>query len=143
MVHRANDQTPPDRRKSLLVLDLPIEAQAWARAQGLPLLADLKQNTESIQANSLALISPTPNTTYRITSDLNQSSQQLSVEAVAGQGFAKVTIYMDRDPLQAFEAAPYQTWWPLSAGAHRFWAEGITASGETVKSEEVRITVLP
>jgi penicillin-binding protein 1C len=139
----ANDQTPPERRKELVVLDLPVEAQPWARAQGLPLLADMKQVSESIRANGLALISPTPNTIYHITKDLNQSAQQLSVEAVAGQVFSRVTIYVDGTPLQEFGTAPYQTWWPLTAGAHRFWVEGTATSGETVKSDEVAITVLP
>ena len=139
----ADDRTPPERRKEIVVFDLPVEAQPWARAQGLPLLADLKQTTESVRANSLVLISPTPNTTYHITGDLSQSAQQLSVEAVAGQSFSKVTIYLDGNPLQEFAGPPYQTWWPLAASAHRFWAEGTTATGETVRSDEVAITVLP
>ena len=101
----ADDRTPPERRKEIVVLDLPVEALPWARAQGLPLLADLKQTTESVRANSLVLISPTPNTTYHITGDLSQSAQQLSVEAVAGQSFSKVTIYLDGNPLQEFAAA--------------------------------------
>ncbi len=86
----ADDSTPPERRKPLIVLDLPVEAQPWARPQGLPLLADIKQDQAlPSRADSLALISPLPNTTYRITADFNQSAQQLSVEAVAGQGFSR------------------------------------------------------
>ncbi len=139
----ASDQTPPDRRKSLVVLDLPVQAQPWARLQGLPLLADIKQTSAAIEGASLALISPLPNTTYHITSDLNQSAQQLSVEAVAGQGFSKVTIYLDGQPLQSFTASPFQTWWQLSPGSHRFWAQALTAAGQTVKSDAVNITVLP
>lgn len=139
----ANEQTPPERRKQVVVLDLPVEAQPWARAQGLPLLADLKQATDGIAANTLTLISPTPNTTYRIAGDIDTAAQQLSVEAISGGGFSKVTIYVDGAPVQSFAAAPYQAWWPLAAGEHRFWAEGTKAGGGTVKSEEVTITVLP
>ncbi len=140
----ANDSTPQDHRKSLIVLDLPVEAQPWARTQGLPLLADFEQSTDStsLQSSSLALISPTPNTTYRITSDLNQSAQQLSVEAVAGQGFSQVTIYLDGKALATFSGPPYQTWWTLSAGQHRFRVEGMTASGGIVTSDVVAVTVL-
>jgi len=138
----ASDLTPPDRRKSIIALNLPVEAQTWARAQGLPLLVDLQQNTESIQANSLTLISPTPNTTYRITPDLDLSAQELSVEAVAGQSFSKVTIYVDGNILAALSNPPYQTWWTLSAGTHDFWAEGTTANGESVTSGHVTINVL-
>ena len=138
----ATDLTPADKRKSIIALNLPVEAQPWARAQGLPLLVDFEQNNVSNQANSLALISPTPNTTYRITPKLDLSAQQLSVEAVASQSFSKVTIYVDGNPLQTLSAAPYQAWWTLSAGEHRFWAEGATASGETIKSDVVTVTVL-
>ncbi len=138
----ANEQTPPERRESALVLNLPVEAQPWARQQGLPLLADIRQRTESGQAGSLAMISPMPNTTYRITSNMDASAQQLSVEAVAAQSFSRLTLYADGTPLQVFSAQPYQAWWPLSPGTHRFWAEGLTPSGETTKSDVVVITVV-
>jgi len=88
------------------------------------------------------LISPTPNTTYRITPNLDLSAQQLSVEAVASQGFSKVTIYADGDPLQTFSAPPYQAWWTLSAGEHQFWAEGI-ADNKIVTSNAVNVVVSP
>ncbi|HEY9151869.1 MAG TPA: transglycosylase domain-containing protein, partial [Anaerolineales bacterium] len=105
----ANNFTPPDRRKSIIALNLPVEAQPWARSQGLPLLADFQQNTILQRpapfqgnANGLMLISPTPNTTYRITPKLALSAQQLSVEAVASQDFSKVTIYADGKVLATF-----------------------------------------
>jgi len=138
----ATDLTPPDRRKSIIALNLPVEAQPWARAQGLPLLIDFQHNNNSVQANSLALISPTPNTTYRITPNLNLSAQQLSVEATVGQSISKVTIYVDGNPLQTFTAPPYQAWWTLSAGHHQFWVEGLTSNGETIKSNTVTVTVV-
>ena len=97
----------------------------------------------SNQANSLALISPAPNTTYHITPNLDLSAQQLSIEAVASQSFSKVTIYVDGKILAAFSNPPYQTWWTLSAGEHQFWAEGINANSEAAKSDAVTITVLP
>jgi penicillin-binding protein 1C len=138
----ANDLTPPDRRKAIIALNLPVEAQPWARAQGLPLVVDFKQNTSSQNANSLLLTSPTPNTTYHITADLNLSSQQLEVDADANQVFSKVTIYVDGNPLATFSNPPYQTWWTLSAGDHSFWVEGVNVNGETVKSAVVNITVV-
>ena len=137
----ASDLTPPDRRKSIVALNLPVEAQPWARAQGLPLLVDFQQNTDSNQANSLALISPTPNTTYRITPNLDLSAQQLSVEATASQSFSKIIIYVDGKVLATFSNPPYQAWWTLSAGEHQFWAEGVTSNGEAIKSDIVTVTV--
>jgi hypothetical protein len=101
------------------------------------------RHSDSIRADSLTLLSPTPNTTYRITSDIDAAAQQLSVEAASGQALSKVTIYVDGKPLQEFTGGPYQTWWQLAEGEHHFWVEGTTATGATVKSEEVTITVLP
>jgi membrane carboxypeptidase/penicillin-binding protein PbpC len=138
----ANDATPAARRKQVTVLDLPVQAQQWARSVGLPLLSDLQQQTGGAKPNSLALTSPTPGTTYRITSEITSSAQQLSVEAVASQAFSKVTLYVDGAPLQSFIIAPYQAWWPLAAGEHRFYAEGITAAGDVVRTDEVVITVV-
>ena len=138
----ANEQTPPGRRKPAVALDLPVEAQPWARRQGLPLLADVQQRTESVQANSLVMLSPTPNTTYRLTSGLDISAQQLSVEVISGQPVSRLIVYADGSPLQVFSAPPYQAWWPLSPGTHRFWAEALTASGDTMKSDVIVITVI-
>jgi penicillin-binding protein 1C len=141
----ADASTSLELRKPMIVLDLPVEAQPWARAQGLPLLADIRSGAgiASAQANSLVLLSPTPNTTYRIAADFNASAQQLSVEAAAGQGLTNVKIYMDGKVLTAFTGPPYQAWWTLSAGQHTFWAEGVTPSGEPVTSNTVPIVVLP
>ncbi len=138
----ANEQTPPERRKTTVVLNLPLEAQPWARLQGWPLLADLEQRSDATAANSLMLVSPTPNTTYHITNEIDAAAQQLSVEALAGQVFSKVTVYVDGSPLQSFTGSPYQAWWPLAAGTHQFWAEAATAGGQTVKSDVVTITVV-
>ncbi|HEX8993351.1 MAG TPA: penicillin-binding protein 1C [Anaerolineales bacterium] len=138
----ASAETPPGRRISTVVLDLPVEAQPWARQQGLPLLADVKQRSDSVRANSLILISPTPNTTYHITSEINAAAQQLTVEAASAQRFDKLILYADGVALQAFSGPPYRAWWALAAGTHQFWAVGITASGETAKSDVVTITVV-
>jgi len=137
----ASDLTPPDRRKAMVVLNLPAEAQAWARAQGLPLLSNLQQYTISQNTNELMLVFPTPNTTYRITPNLDLAAQQLSVEAFAGQSFSTVMIYADGKVLATLPNPPYQTWWRLSPGSHNFWAEGV-AGDKTVISDTVTITVL-
>jgi len=59
-----------------------------------------------------------------------------------GQGISQVTIWVDGNLLTTLSSPPYQAWWTLSAGEHRFWAEGVNANGETMKSEIVTITVL-
>ena len=123
-----------------IVLDIPIEAQDWARSQGLPLLDDA--NATPGATSGLTLISPTDNTTYRITPDLDLSAQQLALSALTEADLAQVTFFVDGSALGTLSAPPYQTWWMLSIGEHRFWAEGVTANGQTVKSNVVMITVV-
>jgi penicillin-binding protein 1C len=139
----ADDATPVERRESITALDLPVEAQNWAREQGLPLLTDFSQaaNNTSQTSNDLLLISPPPNTTYRIDPDFDPASQQLEIEAAAGGGISQVTIWVDGNPLTTFSSPPYQAWWTLAAGEHHFWAEGVNTNGETIKSDVITITV--
>jgi len=149
----ADASTPVERRKSITVLNLPVEAQAWARKEGLPLLSDYSSATldsGSLLPNSreqspdptLVLLSPHTNTTYRIDPNFDPASQQIQIEVAAGQGISQVTIWVDGNLLTASSSPPYQAWWTLSAGEHRFWAEGVDANGKRVKSEMVAITVV-
>jgi len=140
----ADDSTPSERRKSMTVLDLPVEAQAWARAQGLELLTDFARagNHISQQADRLILLSPPPNTTYRIDPNFDPAAQQLQIEVAAGGEISHITLWVDGNLLITLSSPPYQAWWSLSAGEHRFWAQGMDASGQTVKSDEIIITVL-
>jgi 1A family penicillin-binding protein len=125
-----------------VVLKLPIEAQDWARSQGLPLLDDA--NGSSDLNSELTLTSPTDNTTYRITPDLDLSAQQLALSTLTASGFAQVTFFVDGVALTTLSAPPTscQTWWTLSLGTHQFWAEGVGMNGETVKSNVVTVTVV-
>lgn len=140
----ADNSTPVDRRKSITVLDLPVEAQAWARTQGLPLLIDYSHTleTSSAQPNQLVLLSPPPNTTYRIDPNFDISSQQLQIEVAAGGDISQVTIWLDGNVLTSLSSTPHQTWWTLSAGEHHFWAQGVNANGERIKSDIVSIIVI-
>ena len=53
-----------------------------------------------------------------------------------------MTLWVDGNLLATPDAVPYQAWWPLAVGEHRFWAQGMTAVGETVMSETITITVV-
>jgi membrane carboxypeptidase/penicillin-binding protein PbpC len=140
----ADDSTPAERRLSMTVLDLPVEAQAWAHDQGFALLTDYSQAAESNsqKEHQLVLLSPPPNTTYRIDPNFDPSAQQLEIEVAVGAGISQVTVWMDGNLLTTLSSPPYQAWWTLSVGEHQLWAEGLHASGETVRSEVVTITVL-
>jgi len=119
-----------------IVLDIPLEARDWAKSQGLPVLDD-SNNTVA-----LTLTSPADNTTYKITPELDLSAQRLALSTLTGIGFAQVTFFVDGSALGTLFAPPYQTWWILSLGEHQFWAEGVTASGEIVKSNVATIKVV-
>jgi membrane peptidoglycan carboxypeptidase len=140
----AHDSTPMERRKSMTVLSLPVEAQAWAREQGLPLLADFSRAGEnlSLPASQVVLLAPPPNTTYRIEPNFDASAQQLQIEAGAGEGISEIEIWMDGNLLTTLTSPPYQVWWTLSAGEHRFWARGVNAAGESIESGVVTVTVI-
>jgi penicillin-binding protein 1C len=136
----ATDNTPPSLRQPLTVLDLPPAAERWAHSQGLTLLSDFSSAAE-MQSAPLALLSPQPGATYRISSKIDLSAQQLRVEVVVGAGVTNVTLWVDGVQVTVFDAAPYVYWWTLSEGAHHFQAQGISADGQQVTSSEIEIIV--
>jgi membrane carboxypeptidase/penicillin-binding protein PbpC len=140
----ADDSVPADQLESKIVLDLPAAAIPWARARGLPLLVDyaFDANPDAADAAALVLLSPHPNETYRFDPQFDQSAQQLLVEAAAGAGILQVSLWADGRPLETLSGGTYQAWWKLSVGEHRFWAQGVDLSGETVKSNVVTIQVV-
>ncbi len=119
-----------------VVLNLPLAARDWARSNGLPLLVDVGDS------GGLTLTSPTDNATYKITPDLSLTAQQLALSTQTDSDFAQITFFVDGSPLEITSSPPHQTWWTLSVGTHQFWAEGVTTSGETVKSNVVTVTVV-
>lgn len=122
------------------VLDIPIAAQAWARSQGLPLLDD--DNAAPSVASGITLTSPTDNTTYRITPDLDLNVQQLAFSTLTAPDLTQVTFFVDSSVLTTLSAPPYMIWWKLSLGEHRFWTEGVTTNGDVVKSNIVTVNVV-
>jgi membrane carboxypeptidase/penicillin-binding protein PbpC len=137
----AGDSTPPARRRQVIVLDIPPTAQRWAHSQGLQLLSDLSASPAALQPGELVMISPEPDSSYRISDKLALSDQQLPVETAAGQGVTGISLWVDGRQLGSPASAPYLLWWQLSAGTHQFWAQGLSADGAAVKSNVVQITV--
>jgi hypothetical protein len=122
-------------------LDIPPTAQRWAHSQGLLLLSDLIVSPAALQPGEMVMISPEPDSTYRISDKLALSDQQLPVETAAGQGVTGISLWVDGRQLGRPASAPYLLWWQLSPGTHQFWAEGLAAGGAEVKSNVVQITV--
>ncbi|MCG2786619.1 MAG: penicillin-binding protein 1C [Anaerolineae bacterium] len=136
----ADDSTPAQNRQSIVVLDLPIQAQRWASVQGLRLLSDFSPSPES-NTSPLLLISPQPGARYQISSKVALSSQQIPIEIQAGAGVTEITLLINDIQVETFASSPYLHWWTLTEGAHRIQARGVDADGRVVMSESVEITV--
>ncbi|MCA9969322.1 MAG: transglycosylase domain-containing protein [Anaerolineales bacterium] len=147
----ATAATPAGRRQPTAVLDLPPLFHNWARAEGLLLLDDVLQaggaavveETAGSAAPTLQLVAPDANTTYRLSPALPADAQRLRLAAAAGSGLRQLTLWLDGHPLAAFDAPPYEAWWPLAAGVHQAWVTAVDAAGSPVESTRVTFTVMP
>lgn len=137
----ADGDTPPERRRTVVVLDLPPEARAWARGEGIPLLSDLRATADSAPNPPLLLLSPGPNTTYYLSTDVALEAQRIHIEALSQVDAAEVTLWVDGEVIATFSTPPYQAWWPAQVGNHQTWAEALTPAGDTIRSERVNFTV--
>jgi len=126
--------------QTMIVYDLPLEAQAWARAQGMPLLGDFQVVMGLEQG--LRLASPAKNSTYVFYAHLDPTAQQIPIQVNVGEGITQVTVWVDGVLYQTMNEAPYETWWQLSLGEHQIWAETTTANGERIKTDIVTVHVL-
>jgi penicillin-binding protein 1C len=137
----ADDNTPPDRRRVITVLDLPSAARAWAHAEGMTLLSDLLADSETGQdpatTAALWIASPQSGSMYRLSPSMEADAQRIAVEAVVEADLEQITLWMDGTLLGRFEQGPYRVWWPLVVGRHEAWAEGVGGDGEVVVSERV------
>ena len=138
----AGSFTPLERTTQRLVLDLPLQAQSWAHRQGITLLSELNQSAVAIVAssdsrNDFHLASPNPNSTYRITADTPLEIQRIRLAVIGVPGISQVTFLMDGIPLETISNPPFDTWWVLSPGEHRVWAEAITVDGSQLTSPVV------
>jgi hypothetical protein len=127
------------------VLDLPLQAQPWAREQGLALFDDLLAAGPVSQAASqagLKLVSPAAGSIYRLSPGFQADAQRIRLEAVVEPGMQQVTLWIDGVLVSQFAGAPYQIWWTLAPGAHQAWVEAVRQNGDRVTSELVSFTVL-
>lgn len=142
----SGEDTPPERQVQALALDLPPEAQPWARSNGMLLLSDLVPALQDAPAGSesafpLRLISPGPNSVYRLAPDLPAEAQSIRLEAAGEPGLSRVTLWVDGSQLAAPDSPPYEAWWKLEAGFHQAWAEAMRPTGERIVSQRVPFEV--
>ena len=148
----AGEGTPPERRRTQLVLDLPPQAHPWARRAGLTLLSDLvagspqalipsAQSQGALNLASLRLVSPAAGSLYRMAPGFSSEAQQIQLEAAGEAGLRQVTLLVDATPIATLERRPYTAWWRLEPGVHQAWAEGLREDGERVVSETISFEV--
>lgn len=141
----ATEDTPAEQVVQQYVLNLPAELYPWARDAGLRLLDDLLLVSAAEYAGAAAplrLISPDPNTRYRMTTAVPPETQRLPVQIIGGAGLPAVTIWLDGSPLGTLTEPPYQMWWQLTPGVHTMWVEGKDENGTAVSSEAITFEVL-
>lgn len=141
----ASEATLPEQVVPQLALALPPELHPWARAEGLLLLDDLML-ASALKADTavapIHLISPDPNTKYRLSPAMPAAAQKLPVEAVASAAVQTVTLWLNDAPLATLAHPPYRVWWPLAPGVHTMWAEAVDGNGTAVQSEAITFEVL-
>ncbi|MBS1248949.1 MAG: Penicillin-binding protein 2D [Chloroflexi bacterium] len=137
----ADADTPPEHRRTVTVLNLPPEARAWARGEGIPLFSDLDTQQSPNPEHPLLIISPGPNTTYYLSTDVPAATQRIHIEALLQGEAEAVTLWVDGEEIATFTHPPYETWWPAQTGEHQTWAEATTPEGDIIRSERVNFTV--
>ena len=141
----ADAATPPEQRKSIVVLDLPPQAAPWARSKGIILFSDLTSTTtQNPQSSVLYLINPPANALYRYVESVSGETQRLRLEAVSpagGGSLREVTLWVDGQMVARLTQPPYQAWWPMTPGIHEAWAEAVTRDGDRLTSEHIRFEV--
>ena len=141
--------TPQNQTTTRLVLDLPPQAQPWARAIGLLLLRDLeavKSPNEQLAPPStlgepLLVIAPADHSLYRIDPDLDAQAQRLRIEVVCNAGMQNISVWVDGHQLVLLETPPYQAWWQLEVGEHHIWAQATNLDDSKLSSTVITITV--
>ena len=147
--------------ESRVVLDLPPQAQPWARAHGLQLLSDLRARLASSSSAGaeqagggaeLHLASPAQGAVYRQSVNVPARAQRLHLQALTGlnrlTGLRQVSLWVDGEQVAVFDLdkeageSPFQGWWTLAPGQHQAWASAVLEGGRQIESQRVEFEVL-
>lgn len=145
----ATPDTPPERVVETVYTLFPPEASEWAREHGFATLPEGFRGIGAGQRDedgppALALAAPDAGAAFRLDPGLPLSAQRIRVAArVADEaGFREVALYADGEVVAKFSRPPYEAFWPLRAGTHRFWAEAVDGQGRKVRSAAVTVRVV-
>lgn len=143
----ANELTPPNAQQPIIALDLPLEAENWAKANGTFLLRDIQSRSQEVIIDNLSskvqliISSPPQNSLYRISHKAPLESQSIKISALTSLNLRSVKLWIDDQLLAELSSPPFETWWNLQAGNHQVWAQALLSNGELVSSLPVTFTV--
>jgi 1A family penicillin-binding protein len=167
---RAPAEYPAERTATRIFRLLPAGTENWAVAAGVPQLPRqvcpmptttsnqppttdqslpssvvgrqppaLSGGEESVVAPKLLV--PAPGSVFAISPGIPPDRQRITVIAQAGSDIAKLTIYLDGQPLATLARPPYRAFWQLMPGTHRAWIEAQDDRGRITRSAEVEFVV--
>jgi hypothetical protein len=137
----------------------PPELRAWALAQGIEQPASGERSPETssqpaqiaahnlqpanLQPATLALISPDPNSVFRLSAGMPGDLQQVRLAArPLGTALPReVTFLVNGQQVGRAARLPFETWWTLQPGAHFVTAVALDADGQQISSEGIWIEV--
>ena len=129
--------------------DNPLAVEGWetgAVAYEVPIGSDRTvPNHPSIQPSfELILTSPDQGSRYRLSLEIPEAMQQITVAArlAGGVSLNQVTLLADGRPLATMDRPPYQVLWPMTIGTHIFTAVGVDAEGNEMRGDRVVIEVV-
>lgn len=120
------------------VLNLPPLLQPWARDQFLPLATDGTLNSQS----ALYLLSPQPDSRYRLSLAAPADSQSLLFQVAGDNSLATITIWIDAKPVAIRTAPDFEFFWPLQPGRHEAWVIGQLIDGRELTTDKVAFEVI-
>ncbi|MBC7249421.1 MAG: penicillin-binding protein 1C [Anaerolineae bacterium] len=146
----ATADTPPDRIVERVITVLPPELVEWGQEHGLVAPSATAQRVafnpqpETQNPKLLTITSPDPNSVFRLSPTLPADAQRILIAARPADGVsvARMTLYVDGEPLADLTTPPYRAWWTLQAGLHTVTAGGCDVEGNRLESEAVVIAVL-
>jgi 1A family penicillin-binding protein len=133
---------------------LPLEAEVWATAQGLPqppkaicpaafgaAPAAASDRLATAQPPTPTLIAPADGSIFALSPGVPLDRQQIGIQAQAGSDVSSLTIFLDDVALATFTQAPYQTLWQLTPGSHRIYVVATNRHQQTWRSPETNFIV--
>jgi penicillin-binding protein 1C len=143
----AAEDTPPENIAEITVLDLPLEADQWAREHGLTLYSDLEQiSTPGAAQNAsgspnVLIRAPVTGSTYVFSNKVPVDDQQIRAEVYSNSQGGKISLYLDDRLVGSGTDDPLIVWLPVMIGKHSLSANVETSDGETLTSVPVEYEV--